>query len=58
MMVQTTKDRNVRRMFNAKPLNNAPPAIRDTMVLWFHIAILRERDIMKTMSYCEAESKG
>ncbi len=57
-MAQTTEDRNVRRMFNARPLNNAPTAIRDTMVLRFHIAILREKETMGTINYCEAESEG
>jgi len=43
MMVQITEDTDVRRMFNARPLNNTPTAIRDTMMLWFHMAILKKR---------------
>ena len=33
--------RNIRRMFNAKPLDNRTNAISDTMILRFHIAILK-----------------
>ena len=33
--------RNIRRMFNAKPLDNTTNVISDTMTLQFHIAILK-----------------
>jgi len=46
---------DVRCMFNATAPAHAPTAINDTMMLRFHIAILK---IRKTISHCEAESKG
>ncbi len=57
MTVQTTDDTNVRRIFNARPPNHTPTAISDTMVLRFHIAILKKRHD-KVINYCDAESKG
>ena len=40
----TTRDTNVRLMFNATPPNHTPIAIRDTAILRFHIASLKRRD--------------
>ena len=56
MMVQTTEDTDVRRMFNARPFNKTPTAIRDTMMLWFHMAILKKRQ--RTINSCKPEPES
>jgi hypothetical protein len=45
MTGKITGDMNVRRMFNARPPNHTPIAIRDTMTLRSHIAILKKERI-------------